>query len=329
MCESGERRRTQADLFPLFTEDAILKVAGAVAAQDNDISQVPNPFQNFDNGQNNVDDDHEDATAQAKYLSLVDGGEDNNNIPLQPLLQPARQLDFILALDGSADTGTSWPNGSSLYQSHLRATSNANLFKEVAVPYFPPTNTFVNRGLNTRPVFFGCNASNASNADTAAHGHPAPIVAYIPNYPYSSLTNFSTFKLDYSPAESQSMLDNGVDLATLGGNNATWSQCLACGMLQRSFERSGVPRPSECDTCMDTYCWDGVEDNSEPKNPYSPPVGKPQWVANTQEQQAPAYTGGGTSSASTKDNAASAERAVPAAAIAGAAMLAVLAGMTA
>ncbi|CAO1619197.1 unnamed protein product [Jaminaea pallidilutea] len=265
-------------------KDALTAIAGAVDDQNNDISQVPNPFRNYVNGVNST-------ISQYDYIDLVDGGLNNQNVPLQPLLQPARNVDFILALDSSADV-SSWPNGSALYQTHLRAVNSGDQFNYIATPYFPSPNTFVNRGLNTRPTFFGCDASNATHADTAANNHPAPIVAYIPNFPYQHLTNFSTYKLDYEHDEAQSMLDNGVDVATLGGNNATWSQCLACGMLERSWARSGVQRPSECDACMQTYCWDGVENNTAPDLAYSPPVGMPQWVQNTATQQEPPYTGG-------------------------------------
>lgn len=274
-------------------KDAILKIADAVASQNNDISQVPNPFRNWNTA------DEKQILKNQEYINLVDGGKDNNNVPIQPLLQPGRHLDFILALDSSADV-SSWPNGSSLYQSHLRATNEA--FSDVPVPYFPKTETFVNRGLNTRPVFFGCDASNATNAKTATNGTLAPIVAYIPNYPWTSLSNFSTFKLSYEPQESQSMLDNGVEIATLGGNNATWAQCLACGMLERSWARSGVSRPEECTRCLDTYCWDGVENNSVPANAYSPPIGTPQWVKSTSVQQEAPYTGGNGSTSLVSNN---------------------------
>lgn len=272
---------------------ALTALTGAVDAASNDVSQVPNPLQSFENGVNSS------AISDATLLSLTDGGEDDQNIPVEPLIQPARDLDFILALDSSADV-SSWPNGTALYQSHLRAQTSGN--NEVPFPYIPQPETFVNRGLNTRPVFFGCDASNATNAKTAAHNTKAPIVAYVPNYPYSGLTNFSTYKLEYDASESQLMLDNGVAIATLGGNNATWAQCLACGMLERSWERSGVERPSECTQCMDTYCWDGVEDNSTPANPYSPPVGMPEWVSDTSVQRAPAYTGGNGSSSTSTDS---------------------------
>ena len=53
-------------------------------------------------------------------LALVDAGETNQNIPLEPLLIPARQIDTIMAFDNSADTTYSWPNGSALWTTYQR-----------------------------------------------------------------------------------------------------------------------------------------------------------------------------------------------------------------
>lgn len=119
-----------------------------------------------------------------------------------------------------------------------------------------PPQTFINRGLNTRPTFFGCSATtNVTNSGTAANNSKVPIVAYFPNYPYLDLANTSTFKLEYSAQESQGVIDNAVAVATLGGADSNWPTCLGCAIMQRSFERTGIQRPAECDSCMQRYCW--------------------------------------------------------------------------
>lgn len=46
--------------------------------------------------------------ASTRQLTLVDGGENGENIPLHPLIQPARELDVIFAIDSSADTDYNW-----------------------------------------------------------------------------------------------------------------------------------------------------------------------------------------------------------------------------
>lgn len=69
-------------------------------------------------------------------------------------------------------------------------------------------------------------------------------------------------------------------------------------MLERSFSRSNTPRPAACSTCLNKYCWDGQTNDTAPVNPFSPPVGVPEFVtSNGDIQRAPQYTGGNGSSA--------------------------------
>lgn len=42
-------------------------------------------------------------------LQLIDGGSNGENIPLNPLLVKAREVDVIIAVDGSSDTDDNWP----------------------------------------------------------------------------------------------------------------------------------------------------------------------------------------------------------------------------
>ena len=274
--------------------DALRAIAEAVSQEQNDISTVPNPFYGYSADQSEV--------ANLRNLTLVDGGLDNQNVPLWPLVEPSRDLDLIIAVDSSADV-TSWPNGSSLYQTHLRALNPR--YRQYPLPVLPDTNTVINRGLNTRPVFFGCDANvNVTNAETAFNGTKTPIIAYMPSYPYLALANTSTYKMEYSARQSQGVLDNSVAVATLNGEDETWATCLACAALQRGFERSGVERPAQCDECMSKWCWDGVTNTTTPNTAYSPPIGTPEFVtSNGTLQQAPPYTGGNGSNPQEGDSA--------------------------
>jgi lysophospholipase len=108
----------------------------------------------------------------------------NQNIPIEPLLVPDRHVDAIIAIDASADTTYSWPNGSSLrvtYERSLQLEMQQNV--SIRMPVVPSTNGFINGGLNTRPVFFGCNDTDK------------PIIVYIPSYPWSYAANVSTVSL--------------------------------------------------------------------------------------------------------------------------------------
>ena len=63
-------------------QSAIQKILTAIGEDDNDIADYPNPFYNYNNGTNPVTSDVQ--------LTLVDGGEDGQNIPFHPLIQPYR-----------------------------------------------------------------------------------------------------------------------------------------------------------------------------------------------------------------------------------------------
>ncbi|KAJ1032558.1 hypothetical protein NDA16_000581 [Ustilago loliicola] len=273
--------------------DALKGIAEAVSSKQNDVSLVPNPFYGYrGNGSVEVTD--------LRNITLVDGGLDNENVPLWPLVEPARDMDIVIAIDSSADV-TNWPNASALYQTSLRAQYPS--YSSYPFPVMPDTNTVINRGLNTRPVFYGCNATtNVTNANSAFNNTKTPIVIYMPSYPYSALANVSTYKLDYSSRQAQGVIDNSVDVATLGGRDSQWATCLACALMQRGFERSNTPRPEVCGECMEKWCWDGVTNTTTPSSSYSPPVGVPEFVtSNGTLQQAPPYTGGNGSNSQVGD----------------------------
>ena len=244
---------------PSFVADAIEAIVESLDELDLDIAKyVPNPFRGYNPATNPL--------ADSDQLSLVDGGEDLQNIPFVPLIQPERAVDIIFAVDSSADTTTNWPNGTSMRATYDRAQSamaNGTLF-----PPVPDANTFVNEGFNSRPTFFGCNASNFTLS--AGQAVP-PLVVYVPNAPYTDLSNVSTFDPAYSDTQRDDMIRNGYNAATQGNAtlDAAWPACVACAVLSRSFDRTGTAVPSVCQDCFQRYCWDGTL-NTTDAGPYEP-----------------------------------------------------------
>jgi lysophospholipase len=103
------------------------------------------------------------------------------SIPIEPLITPYRNVDAIIAFDGSADTTYSYPNGSAMYTTYTRSRQlELNQDVKVRMPEVPSTNGFINGGLNQRPTFFGCNRTDT------------PIIVYVPLYPWSYYGNTST-----------------------------------------------------------------------------------------------------------------------------------------
>ncbi|GIC90248.1 lysophospholipase Plb2 [Aspergillus udagawae] len=239
---------------PAAVTNAISGILGTIGSENNDIAVYkPNPFYRYASSS---------QYTTSPSLTLVDGGEDLQNIPLDPLLQPQRHVDVILALDSSADTTSRWPNGTSMVATYERNVQSSRTNSSLAFPSVPDQNTFVNLGLNNRPTFFGCNSSNITGS--------APLVVYIPNAPYIYLSNVSTFDLQYNTSERNAIIENGYDVATLGNGtlDSNWPSCLACAILSRSFERTNTTIPDVCSTCFRNYCWNGTTNATTPGNYY-------------------------------------------------------------
>lgn len=241
---------------PGVLKDAVSKVLTDIGQDNNDIAEYyPNPFYGYHNSTSVIHD--------STSLTLVDGGEDLQNIPLHPLIQPIRHVDVIFAVDSSADTNNHWPNGTSLVATYQRSLNTSGIQNGTAFPPVPDQNTFVNLGLNTRPTFFGCNASNMTG--------PSPLIVYIPNSPYVYLSNVSTFDLSYNNSQRNAIVANGYDVATManGTADAQWPTCVGCAVLSRSLGRTGEKVPEACTRCFERYCWDGTVNSTTPA-PYEP-----------------------------------------------------------
>ncbi|KAJ5041505.1 uncharacterized protein L3040_005090 [Drepanopeziza brunnea f. sp. 'multigermtubi'] len=241
--------------IPAFLRTALTNLLTDLGEDNNDIAQwQPNPFLNYNNGS---------TIAASDQLTLVDGGMDGQNVPLYPLIQPQRNVDVIFAVDSSADTTYNWPNGTSLVATYARSLNTA-IENGTAFPAIPDVNTFVNLGLNNRPTFFGCDSANLTG--------PAPLVVYIPNSPYITFSNVSTFDPAYNNTQRNLIIQNGYEGATLanGTLDAEWPTCMGCAVIARSLERTGTAMPDVCNTCMERYCWNGTTDSRTPGIEYTP-----------------------------------------------------------
>lgn len=241
---------------PSFIVDAVTSAFDALGNSDDDIADwTPNPFKGWNRGRN--------PGADSDRLTLVDGGEDLQNIPYHPHLVADRNVDVVFSVDSSADTDSGWPDGASAMSTYRRSLETNITASASGFPVVPGKDTFLNLGLNTRPSFFGCNATNTSS--------PAPLIVYLPNYPYVYASNISTFQMSVSSPERDALVQNGWALATQ--LNATrdpdWPVCVGCAMLARSFDRTRSPVPGKCRQCFDRYCWDGRIDEAAPQ-PYRP-----------------------------------------------------------
>ncbi|CAH0024811.1 unnamed protein product [Clonostachys rhizophaga] len=246
-------------LPPVIT-NAIEKILQNLDQEEDDIAQyTPNPFLGWDPTNKSIN-------ANDNQLSLVDGGEDLENIPLQPLIQPFRDVDIIFAIDSSADTSTYWPNGTALRATYDRA--GTNISNHTLFPPVPSANTFLNLNLSRNPTLFGCDPSNFTLSGNVT---VPPLIFYIPNAPYSTLSNVSTFDPAYPTNQSDAIIRNGLNAATQGNGTVDkeWSTCVACAIMSRSWWKAGIATPASCKSCFDRYCWNGTTDDASVGN-YTP-----------------------------------------------------------
>jgi lysophospholipase len=250
-------------LFSSALQHALTDILADIGQADDDIADWVNPFYGYNNDSNEF--------AQDPQLTLVDGGEDGQNIPLDPLIQPLRHVDVVFAVDSSADTNTSWPtsdssanwpNGASMVATYERSL-NDTIQNGTAFPSIPDINTFVNLGLNSRPTFFGCDIGNLTG--------PSPLIIYLPNAPYVFDSNVSTYTMSYNDTERNAIVLNGYNGATQGNGTLDneWPTCVGCAILSRSLNRTGTAVPGVCTTCFERYCWNGTTDSSQPRR-YAP-----------------------------------------------------------
>ncbi|KIX06964.1 uncharacterized protein Z518_04940 [Rhinocladiella mackenziei CBS 650.93] len=243
--------------IPQGLQDLLYSLLELIDEDNNDIADfTPNPFYHY-NRQTN-------PSANSTRLTLVDGGEDLQNIPFHPLIQPNRHVDVIFAIDSSADTEYLWPNGASIIATYERSLSDIS--NGTAFPSIPDKNTFLNLGLNSHPVFFGCDTSNFTEGTNIP-----PLVVYLPNAPYVTYSNHSTFALETNNTYRDAIILNGLNVVTMGNGTVdeTWPTCVGCAILSRSLERTGTDVPDVCTQCFDRFCWNGTTDYSTPA-PYAP-----------------------------------------------------------
>ncbi|EGV66479.1 lysophospholipase [Yamadazyma tenuis] len=234
---------------------AIEKVMGLLSSTDIDVALYePNPFYRSEYADNEV------ITGNST-MNLVDGGEDDQNIPLYPLVQPKRGVDVILAFDSSSDTPTGWPNGSALIHTYRRQFGHQG--KGTPIPYMPSSyEEFLDQGLNERPVFFGCNASELDplvelSGNKDINTTDVPLIVYVPNIHQSYDSNTSSFKLTYDEDEKLAMIKNGFEIASRGNfsDDGKWATCVGCAVIRRTQERFNLSQSSECQKCFEDYCW--------------------------------------------------------------------------
>lgn len=172
---------------------------------------------------------------RSSELYLLDGGGAGQGNPIWPHLH--RQVDVLFANDNSGELN-GYTDGTALRNTYLQAQIRGL----TRMPFVPDNNTFVRRGYNARPTFFGCD-------DRDAQGRPTMIIIFLPNAHYVFPSNTDTYKLAYTLAELHGMLLNGQAVATYNGKQG-FATCVACAIMKNT----GAQLPATCAECFEEYC---------------------------------------------------------------------------
>ncbi|KAJ3179538.1 Lysophospholipase 1 [Gaertneriomyces sp. JEL0708] len=241
---------TSSSLFNVAIEsgqvpDILQPIANILSEEGRDTAIIPNPFHNFASVNRSI--------SESFTVELVDGGEAGQNMPLFHLIQEARGIDTIIALDASNDDG-GFPNATSLVISWKNIPDR-----------FPPVpatpEAIITQGLNTKIVAFGC--AGLANNGGGNNTYRGPIIVYIPNFNASGIsTNTSTFQTSYTLNEVEGFFTNGIAVMRNPNGTSTsvtFAECFGCmlvaPMWRNNPDASDIPQ--NCKTCLQAHCWDG------------------------------------------------------------------------
>ncbi|CAL1698539.1 unnamed protein product [Somion occarium] len=214
-----------------------------------DAAALPNPF--FGHAKDTFADSGE------KILRLIDGAENGEGTPYQPLLVKARGVDTIIAIDVQGDNALEFTEGLSVIASQERASILSSVYSFPSVP--TSVETWRSENLAKHPTFFGCNSTSRD----------VPLLIYIANgappLGQVAVTNVSTTLTIFPPEQARAIFDQSFDIATQGipvlnmfgyiEKDPEWPICLACAVVDRMRLKSGAQRSGICASCLDRYCW--------------------------------------------------------------------------
>ena len=178
------------------------------------------------------------STTNMGSLSLVDGSQGGESLPLWPLLVDARNISVIIALDFSTSAQDFLPDGSSLYNTYLRA-QQLGVWR---MPTTPKPSSLADEGSIKSPKFFGCD-----DPDKA-------LIIYIPNSAHILGTNAPDWQLQFDSTMINQLIENGNLVATMKGLDQ-WPVCIACAIYSKSSNSNRMP--SMCVECFGRFCWRG------------------------------------------------------------------------
>ncbi|KAJ7680248.1 phospholipase B [Mycena polygramma] len=235
----------------------------SVRTRADDVANWPNPFNGLKSST------YQDSAAT--WLELIDGASNGENIPYGPLFVKSRGVDVVVTIEGSADDGNNWPNGTGPLTTSERLSTILRSTHQQFPPIPQTPADWVTTGVRQRATFFGCDPTQT----------PAeyPLMIYLPNAPPITgddpVTNTATFALTYPLKHTQLFLDQ-VHFNTISGftpnantPDPNFGKCLQCAAVDRARSKITpvVARSSTCTQCFQQYCFDPQHPPSQSELP--------------------------------------------------------------
>ncbi|EJD52526.1 hypothetical protein AURDEDRAFT_181106 [Auricularia subglabra TFB-10046 SS5] len=235
--------------------EILRRLDNRVKTRSDDVAVWPNPFLGHKV--------REFVDGARLALELIDGGSNQENIPIGALLVKARGIDTIVALDGTDEDDNSWPVGRAIYATRNRTRNFLTTTHQQMPPLPDKFPDFSRLQLNRRPTFFGCDPKDPTTPEF-------PLLIYLPNSPPvdgdDPITNTNTFTLHYTPEHTSLFLDAAQNNTFAGfvpgkkGADPNFPKCLQCAAIDRArYKVNGttpIARSDFCTKCFKQYCFD-------------------------------------------------------------------------
>jgi putative meiotic phospholipase SPO1 len=187
---------------------------------------------------------------------------------------------MIFSFDSTADR-QGWPNGTIIANTALRFNNSLHLGTTITIgkkaqvihkfPDIPNPETFISKGLNRKPIFFGCYLEKFGIREyeepdfMSVNDYLPPIIGYFSNSEYNYPANTSTFKLTYEYDEVSQIIENSYNVMTYGNSSKDpdYARCMGCLLIKREFDRkerglsvlNHQESPIFCKKCYSDYCF--------------------------------------------------------------------------
>ena len=102
-------------------------------------------------------------------------------------------------------------------------------------------------------LFFWRSTANITHSRADENSILPPLIVYLPNHPYTDMSNTSTMEMRYDTEYRDAIIENGYHVATMGNGvvDQEWVACAGCAIVRRGEEeKRGLDQTDQCKRCF-------------------------------------------------------------------------------